>query len=134
MKSIKLVCPLFIDLPRKTKKDKRVYLNMNIFHNLNPFDYNKVKIEISKLIGLQLLNQPTLTNTPIQAKFTFYNPVKGRRDVGNVCSIVEKLVSDALVDHNILSDDDSEVLTDLHFKAGGYDKGNGRVEIIYSES
>ena len=26
---VKVICPLYIDLPRKTKKNKRIYINMN---------------------------------------------------------------------------------------------------------
>lgn len=34
-KMIKIISPLFVDLPRKTKKDKRIYLNLtNNFNSL----------------------------------------------------------------------------------------------------
>ena len=47
----RIVTPMYIDLERKTKKDRRVYINMNSYGNVNHFINNQVKIKFKNVIA-----------------------------------------------------------------------------------
>jgi len=83
---IKIISPTYIMLPRKTKKDKRVSLNLNVYRNLHFQVNNQVKknyneIMYAHLRGLEFLN-------PIQIEFVLYKESKRKTDRSNILCIV----------------------------------------------
>jgi hypothetical protein len=65
----------------------------------------------------------------IEITFALFRGRNGRVDRSNILSIVEKFFCDALVHHGCIQDDNDDFIVATHYKTGGYDKGNGRVEI-----
>lgn len=124
---IKFVSPLFVTLPRKTKADKKILLNLNVYRNLHFISNNQAKEiyceEMSKqLKGIKFKNKIDIT-------FTLFRGRNGLVDRSNILSIVEKFFCDALVHNGCLPDDNDEFITATHYYSGGYDKDKGRVEI-----
>lgn len=48
MKTFTFTTKTFVDLPKKTKKDKRVHLNLNTYRNLHHIISNQSKNNIKK--------------------------------------------------------------------------------------
>lgn len=122
----KLELPLFVTLGKR--KPKKWYLNLNNYRNDHFQVLNNVKIlytqtSIDKLKDLAHLNRCAIF-------YELYFPTEARRDVGNVCSIIDKFFSDALVDSGKLPDDDFTHLPTIIFNFGGIDKINPRV-VVY---
>lgn len=128
---IKIISPLFVDLPRKTMKDKRVYLNLNVYRNLNRFtngDAKKIYCEDmeKQLKGLKL-------KTPIVLTFTLYRKDKRKGDRANPLSICEKFFCDALTHWECIPNDTDEFILSTHYYTGEIDKTNSRCEITIIE-
>jgi hypothetical protein len=68
-------------------------------------------------------------NKPIDITFKLFKGRNARVDRSNILSIVEKFFCDALVHHGCIPDDNDEYISATHYKSGGLDRANPRVEI-----
>lgn len=95
------ILPSYIDLPRKTKKDKRKYLNMNVYRNTHHMENNTIKKMfrpiVSDLWGYKAES--------ISISYIVNKKGSGRYDTMNIVSVVDKFFLDWLVDHGLLIDD-----------------------------
>jgi len=130
--SIKLSVPLFVDIPRKTKKNKRVYFNLNVYRNLNFFTNNQVK-SMFKDIVKRVLSSHTEPLSKISITYTLFRKDKRRSDISNVLCIIDKFFCDAFVELGFIEDDDYTILPEVNYRFGGIDKDNPRVEIEVKE-
>jgi len=105
--------PLFVELSRKTKKAKKVWLNMNVYRNLHYIIENQCKDEFFKII------QPYLPNEKIQnlelVSFQIYKcrSKKGeikKLDKSNVYAVLSKYFFDSLVLNGNLDDDNDTII------------------------
>jgi hypothetical protein len=93
-------------LPRKTKEDKKVMLNLNVYRNLNHFVLNDIKT----------LFQPKYFDTEhkcYQSAIISYGVFKiGARkfDTMNIVSVVDKFFCDWLVKNEWLPDDNCDII------------------------
>jgi len=129
------VClPLFVDLPRKKGKPKRIYTSLNVYRNLNHHIKNDTKHIYKDLIWLQLAELPVDTKliTPCEVTITLYAPDKRERDLGNFCSIAQKYCDDAIVEFGLLPDDCTKYIKRCVYCYGGVDANNPRFEVVYS--
>lgn len=127
MADLSLVLPLKITLPRKTKKDKNVYLNLNTYRNLHYIINNQVKQEFKALLKDQL--EGVDLGSKIEVHYTYYANSNRKSDVANMCVIVDKFFCDALSEYGCVPDDNYDHVPDVRYSYGGVDKGNGRVEV-----
>ena len=125
------ISPISVLLPRARVPAKRVYLNLNVFRNLNRFTNNETKVLYSKLMSEQL--QGTTFKRGISITYVLHRGNKRKGDRMNVLSIVDKFFCDALQNHNCIPDDDDSFIDDLHFYTGYIDKTNPRVDITIEE-
>lgn len=123
-----IVCPVFINIPRKTKKDKKVNLNQNTFHTLHYHDYAKAKQLFYEQIYPQIKDMWEIDDA-ISLIFTYYHGRKVLGDLSNHCVIVDKFFSDCLVQAWIIPSDDYTVIKEVMYSYGGYDKDKDRVEV-----
>ena len=130
-KSLKFISPVAIIIPRKTKKDRRISLNLNVYRNLNHFINNQTKTIYNNQMESQL--RGIVLTSPIQITFRYYKGTKRRSDKANTLSIVEKFFCDALVHFACIKDDNDEFIKDTHYLSTIYDKNNARVEIEIQE-
>ena len=127
----KLVCPRYLDLPRKTKKDRRVHINLNTYRNLDRFTENQAKVLYKEVMREQIEKLPELG--VINATFKVYQGTKIRLDKHNVVAITKKYLFDALVELGKLVDDNDLFIKDELTLPSEYDRGRGRVEVLITK-
>ena len=120
--------PLFIETG--VKKKKRQYLNLNSYRNM-PFHLNNnLKKEMKKIVinlGLDFKYDKFTLH------YILYLPDSRKRDVSNVCCIIDKYVCDALVENGNVPEDNYAHLQHIHYHFGGVDVDNPRCVIYVGE-
>lgn len=116
----------------KTKKSNW-YLNLNNYtqSSKNTSYRNSLKQKYHALIKDDV-SKLTPVAGAVKLRYTVYRHDKTKYDIGNVGSIVDKFVSDCLVDCGIIQDDNYDFVKSVEYVFGGIDKENPRcdVEII----
>ena len=125
---MKIISPLYIDLPRVRTKPKRVYLNMNAYGNTNTFTNNEVKKAYLEAIREQI--EGKVIHTPVEIHYRVYKQSKRRLDKLNVVSVVSKYLMDALVNLGCIEDDNDDYIKVETILPTELDKENPRVEIV----
>jgi len=128
MKELIFSSPLFVLLPRKTKPARKFLINLNVYRNVNFFTNNEAKKIYCELMEKQLKGKKF--DHKIEIFFKLYKARNAAIDRSNVLSITEKYFCDALVHHGCIKDDNDDFILETHYKSGGLDKENPRVEII----
>ena len=124
---VNLTCPLYVDLPRKTKKDKRVYINMNSYRNLHFLVNNQVKKMYLEAVRSQL--EGITIQTPVEITYKVYKKTSRRLDKLNVISVTGKYLLDAITDLGCWEDDSDEFVKKETILPTELDRANGRVEV-----
>lgn len=125
--TIILTCPLYVDLPRKTKKDKRVYINMNSYRNLHFLVNNQVKKMYLEAVREQL--EGVVIQTPVEVTYKVYKKTARRLDKMNVVAITSKYLLDAITELGCWEDDNDEHVKTEVILPTELDRDNGRVEV-----
>lgn len=128
-----ITLPLYVDIPRKKGKAKRVYANLNVYRNLHHVINNDTKHLYKELIWAQLQEMHPITPLvmPIRVTVTLYAPDKRDRDLGNFCSVAQKYADDAVVEYGVLPDDCVKYVKECVYRWGGVDTNHPRFEIEY---
>lgn len=131
----KLSSPISITLPRKTKKDKICYLNLNNYRNWNFILSNQLKKKYKEIISDLLSSSDISINTSknIQIIYTFFSKNKIRKDIANCCSVIDKFFTDALVELGYIEDDSTDYIDCVIYRFGGVDKENPRCDITITD-
>lgn len=129
VKYIKINAPLYVMLPRKTMKDKRIAINMNVYRNLNHFTNNSAKKQFGEDISWQLLPGVEI-ETPVEITYKVFKPTKRRLDKMNVISVMSKYLLDALSELGVWEDDNDEFVKTETLLPTEQDKEFPRCEII----
>lgn len=124
---MKITSPLYIDLPRKTKKDKRVYLNLNVYRNLHFQINNQVKKEYLEIVKNQIEGKKI--ETPVEITYQVFKKTNRTLDKMNVVSIVSKFLLDAITELGGWIDDNDEFVKTETILPTELDRLNPRVEI-----
>lgn len=103
-------------------------LNLNQYRNAHFYKLNNAKVEYKAVMRSQIELLPELPI--IRLTYVVYPKTSREFDISNVCSIVDKFFSDALVELGKLPDDNFKYLPEVVYKFGEKDKDNPRVEII----
>ena len=98
--------PMYVDIPRKTKKDKRIYLNMNVDRNLHYQIKNKVKKSFQSLVAEK--TKGIKFDVPVVVEYFLYYGDYRDRDFHNVFPIVNKYVLDALQASLVIENDNQK--------------------------
>ena len=123
---MKVISPLAVYLPRKTMKDKRISLNLNVYMHLNHFAINQARSVYFELMGSQLRS---LRFNRVELVFWLFKGSKRKIDRANFLSIIEKFFCDALVHHGVIKDDSDDYVLKTTYATRGIDPKNPRVEI-----
>lgn len=129
---IKITSPVFVVLPRKTKKDRVIYLNLNVYRNLHYIVNNKTKVIYFENIKKQI--KGVRLKTPIDISFYLFKNNRREVDRSNVLSVIDKFFCDSLVKAGCIPDDNDSYIKATHYYTGGISPGNSRVEIIICQS
>jgi Holliday junction resolvase RusA-like endonuclease len=127
----KIISPLFITLPRKTVKDKRIALNMNTYRNLHHRISNDAKKAYSEALREQL--EGLSIQTPVEVTYKVYKASKRRLDKMNVVSVVSKFLLDSITEYGCWEDDNDDYVKKETIMPTELDRENPRVEIIIKE-
>ena len=127
----KITSPLFVTLPRKTVKDKRIALNMNTYRNLHHRISNDAKKAYSEALREQL--KDLSIQTPVEVTYKVYKASKRRLDKMNVISVVSKFLLDSITDYGCWEDDNDDYVKTETILPTELDRENPRVEIIIKE-
>lgn len=119
----KLVCPIYIDLGRKTYS-----LNINGYRNWHYIIQNKLKIAFKEYMKDQLLLLPKL-NQGIEINLGLYLPSTRDADIPNYECIVMKFLLDAMKEYGIIEDDNFTIVSKGSWQFLGIDRDNPRAEI-----
>jgi len=121
---MKLLLPLSVVLPRKTKADKIFALNLNIYRNANFHILNQAKVKYRDMVHVlwhEKCNDITIA-PPYRFVYTIY-PGSGRKfDLGNVLSIVQKFTEDSLVSIGVIPDDNYKIIKAIDYRFGEINK------------
>lgn len=126
---IKVICPLYIDLPRKTKKAKRIYINMNTYRNLHYVVSNKVKKMYLEAVREQL--EGITIQTPVCVTYKVFKGTARRLDKMNVVAITSKFLLDAVTELGCWEDDNDEHVKTEIIWSTEIDRGHPRVEVEF---
>lgn len=127
----KIISPLFVTLPRKTVKDKRIALNMNTYRNLHHRISNDAKKAYSEALREQL--EGLSIQTPVEVTYKVYKASKRRLDKMNVVSVVSKFLLDSITEYGCWEDDNDDYVKKETIMPTELDRENPRVEIIIKE-
>jgi Holliday junction resolvase RusA-like endonuclease len=127
----KIISPLFVTLPRKTVKDKRIALNMNTYRNLHHRISNDAKKAYSETLREQL--EGLSIQTPVEVTYKVYKASKRRLDKMNVISVVSKFLLDSITEYGCWEDDNDDYVKTETILPTELDRENPRVEIIIKE-
>ena len=123
--------PVSVTIPRKTKKDRIVYLNLNTYRNLHYIINNQAKGIYKELMETQISKLPKFNK--IALLFELHKGSKRKIDRHNICSIVQKFFCDALVELGKLDDDDDRFIISEKYITGDFSKGKPSVTIHIKE-
>lgn len=124
--------PLFVDIPKKTKKDERYWLNLNKYRNTQHFKLNTVKAIFHEQMKAQMMPLRRFTG-PVRIHYDIYFHSNGRADTGNYSSVVSKFFEDALVEHGLLKDDSSKDILFTSYAPKGVVPKTGKVIVCVEE-
>ena len=127
----KIISPLFVTLPRKTVKDKRIALNMNTYRNLHHRISNDAKKAYSEALREQL--EGLSIQTPVEVTYKVYKASKRRLDKMNVISVVSKFLLDSITEYGCWEDDNDDYVKTETILPTELDRENPRVEIMIKE-
>lgn len=127
----KLISPLYVVLPRKTKADIKWYLNQNKYRNTHFQILNQTKVIYADFMAPQIEGLPSYNR--IALELHIYASNKRLFDIDNIASVHTKYVLDCLVRAGKLEDDNYLYVPQTHTYFEGIDKDNPRVEIIIKE-
>ena len=120
--------PLFITTG--VVKKKKHYLNLNLYRNM-PFHLNNnLKKEMKKIV---MDVCPQFYFAEFELEYKLFLPDKRKRDISNVCNVIDKYQCDALVEAGYVIDDNYDYLKKVTYLFGGVDTDNPRCEVKVME-
>jgi hypothetical protein len=112
--------PTYVILPRKTKADKKIQLNLNVYRNLSYIINNQCKAAFHKAFKPEIdKHKQKFTNSKLRFTYTITAANKRKFDISNVLSIVDKFACDSLVKEGVLPDDNWEHLVSVNYRFAG---------------
>lgn len=111
------------------KKRKKYYLNLNNYRNRHFIVSNNLKKLFKETIQKQIINIKPI-KWQIKLVFTYYARSKLVGDLENHCIVIDKFLQDALVENNIIPEDNCNIITEVIYIFWGIDKENPRVECV----
>jgi Holliday junction resolvase RusA-like endonuclease len=128
VRELRIDSPLAVYLPRKTVKDKRIAINLNIYRNLNFMVNNEAKKVYKQLVLGQIKGKQI--ETPVNITYRVYKASKRHLDKGNVIAVTQKFLLDALTEENVWTDDNDEFVKTEVMLPTRLDRANPRCEIV----
>ncbi len=110
--------PIYVELGKK--KVKKYYLNLNLLRNQVGHLNNNIKREYKRI--LEPLIPRKVYYEKFEVDYELFLPNKLKRDIANVCSIIDKNFCDSFIDLGHGIDDNYEYLQKVTYRYGGMDE------------
>jgi len=104
VRELVLECPTYVVLPMKTKKDKKISINLNTYRNLHYLVESKAKKLFKDIMRKQL--EGLEIQTPVEVSYKVFKASNRKLDKMNVISITSKYLMDAITEFGCWEDDD----------------------------
>ncbi len=127
IRKLVLECPTFVVLPMKTKKDKKISINLNTYRNLHYLVESKAKKLFKEIMRKQL--EGIEIQTPVEVIYKVYKASNRRLDKMNVISITSKYLMDAITEFGCWEDDDDTNIKKEILLPTEVDKNHPRVVV-----
>ena len=112
--------PTFVILPRKTKEDKKIHLNLNTYRNMNYILNNQCKVAFHQAFKPEMAKyEQKFTSDKLKFTYTITAANKRKFDIANMLSVIDKFTCDALVKEGFMPDDNWQHLIEVCYKFGG---------------
>lgn len=124
--------PLKVVMPRKTKKDKVIPININWYRNAHHRESNDVKKAYKALIADQFegLRRP---EGKIHVHYDYYAAMNNSPDLDNLTGCAKKFFQDAMVELGFIEDDNVHFIPSTSEKYCGIDRDNPRLVVKIQE-
>lgn len=132
---MRLILPLTVTIPRKTKDDKVFALNLNVYRNAHHMTLNQAKVAYKSEVMKSMTTAGgrffplKLGPGPFRFVYTIFPSSNRGFDLGNVCSIIQKFTDDALIELGAITDDNFKVVREVDYRFGIVDKVRPRAEL-----
>ena len=103
-------------------------ISLNVYRNAHHFKLNKMKADWSELTKIAVLQQKIKPVKSCDIIFTFNFIDKRRRDLDNYSATI-KFILDGLVNANVISDDNYEIVRSITILKGKINKELVKIEI-----
>lgn len=129
-KEFTIKAPIYVELGKK--KVKKYYLNLNLLRNQVGHLNNNIKREYKRI--LEPLIPRKVYYEKFEVDYELFLPNKLKRDIANVCSIIDKNFCDSFIELGHGVDDNYEYLQKVTYRYGGMDENKkGYVLITVKE-
>lgn len=129
MKEYTFYSKTFTELKRKTKKNKKIYLNLNTYRNLKHFENNDSKKQYKKDMLEQIENCPVF-DKPVEITFKLIKNSRRKTDKHNFYSVIAKYLFDALTESGKWIDDNDDFIKQEILLPTEYEKQEHNLVII----
>jgi hypothetical protein len=126
---MRLELPLHILIPRKTKEDKKVFMNLNTYRNLHHMTNNQAKVIFKDIVKNAMPADAKPFDGKVGLFYTVFPASNRALDISNVCSVVDKFACDALTELGMIPDDNHKIIPSVMYQFGSVDKVNPRCEL-----
>jgi len=114
------------------RKKKNYYLNLNSYRNWQFQLSNSIKKAFKILVADDIRSLDKVTK-PCKVTYVIYYPTKRAFDIDNIGSVVTKFTHDALVELDIIEDDNHHFIKEIVYRYGGLDKESPRCDVTIEE-
>ncbi len=122
-----LVSPLKVQQTHK----KMFTLGLNQYRNTHFRTLNTIKKRYKELMTPQILKLPVMDK--VIMRYMLFPATKHLCDLDNKCSVIAKMLQDAIVELGKLPDDNYKHVIGVSMEFGGIDKNNPRCNIKIEE-
>jgi hypothetical protein len=125
---------MIISLPLEVyiTKNKKFILNLNGFRNAHFRTLASAKKIYTENLLWKHKNLPKFSK-PVSLRYRYYHHNRGKVDISNPCSIIDKFACDFLVKAGVLPEDNYNHVVRVVYEFGGVDKDNPRCELTVIE-
>ena len=130
MSSQELSVPIRLEVG--VRKKKTHYLNLNNYRNWKFQLNNQLKKTFKITVANDIRNLEPVGG-PVKITYSIFYPTKRAFDVDNIGTVISKFTMDALVEFEIIEDDNYHFVPEIVFEFGGIDKENPRCDVLIEE-
>lgn len=131
MSDYKFILPTYLTFKLKTKKDRKIAVNLNWFRHAHHRDYTKAKDLYCEIMSEQLRKfDPVPGDTKLSIRYNFYAARNDSPDLDNFAGAAKKFFQDAMVKNGFIEDDNVNFIVSNSEYYCGIDRENPRIEAL----